>query len=77
MRYQDTGLVLRACQMAFNGTKNRDIANMLGVDPSVVSRWRQLPVWEEFHAELTEAQKKALLDVQLQNGAKVESLAQG
>ena len=70
MRYQDTGLVLKACQMAFNGTKNGDIAKKLDVDPSVISRWRKLPVWKEFHAELLEVQKKALLDVQLQDSAR-------
>ena len=76
MRYQSTGLVLKACQMAFNGTKNDDIAKHFSVEPSTVSRWRKLSIWKEFHQELLDTEKKALLDAQLQ-GAKAENLAQG
>ena len=77
MRYQNTGLVLKACQMSFNGVKNNDIAEQLGVDPSMVSRWRKFPIWIEFHEELFDAERKALLDAQLRSGAKAENLAQG
>ena len=77
MRYRDSVFILKACQMSFNGTKNNDIAKQLGVTPSDVSRWRKLPLWKEFHEELLEVERKALLEAQLRNSAEHESLAQG
>lgn len=79
MRYERSGsaFVLKACQMSFNGTKNNDIAKALGVHPADVSRWRKLPLWKEFHQELLDVQRKALLDAQVEKGVKAESLAQG
>lgn len=77
MRYRDSVYVLKACQMSFNGMKNYDIAKQLGVAPSDVSRWRKLPLWKEFHEELLEVERKALLDAQLRNSAETKSPAQG
>ena len=77
MRYRDSVYILKACQMSFNGVKNNDIAKELGVTPSDVSRWRKLPLWKEFHDELFEVEKKALLDAQLRIRAETESPAQG
>lgn len=79
MRYRDSVFILKACQMSFNGVKNNDIADQLGVTPSDVSRWRKLPLWKEFHDELFEVEKKALLDAQTQfrSRAEVKSSAQG
>lgn len=77
MRYRDSVYILKACQMSFNGMKNNDIAKQLGVTPSDVSRWRKLPLWKEFHEELLEVERKALLDAQLRNSAETKSPAQG
>ena len=77
MRYRDSVYILKACQMSFNGVKNNDIAKQLGVTPSDVSRWRKLPLWKEFHGELLEVERKALLDAQLRSSAETESPAQG
>ena len=77
MRYRETVSVLKACQMSFNGMKNNAIAEELGVRSADITRWRKLPLWEEFYTELLEVEKKALLDAQLRNRAETESPAQG
>ena len=70
-------VILEACQLSFNGVSGGEIAKKFGVDESIVSRWRKLDIWIEFEKELLATYKKALLDAQLEKGAKAESLAQG
>lgn len=61
MRPTRTKTMLTACEMAFNGKTNNEIAADLGVHVSAVSRWRKNVIWKEFTEELIAAHKKSLL----------------
>ena len=61
MRPTRTKTMLTACEMAFNGKTNNEIAADLDVHVSAVSRWRKNPIWKEFTEELIAAHKQSLL----------------
>ena len=61
MRPARTKTILTACEMAFNGKTNNEIASDLGVHVSAVSRWRKSAIWKEFTEELIATHKQSLL----------------
>lgn len=56
--------ILMACQMAFDGKSNQEIAKELGYTDTTVSNWRKLEIWQEFEVELIEAYKKQVLSLE-------------
>lgn len=46
--------VIRACRLSFQGNTDEDIANELKVHAATISRWRQLPLWQQTHSKLIE-----------------------
>ena len=71
------GMILKACEMSFNGMLNREIAKSLGVDDATVSRWRRREIWIEFENELIAAHKKSVLSKFTSQRAEHEATAQG
>ena len=59
-----TKYVLAACQMSFDGKSNREIADTLGFTETTVSNWRKLEIWQEFEAELIDAYKQQILNLE-------------
>ena len=59
-----TKQLLIACQMSFEGKSNREIAKELGFTEATVSNWRKLELWKEFEAELIDAYKKQVLNLE-------------
>lgn len=57
--------ILIACQMAFDGASNKEIAKKLGFTAATIANWRKLELWKEFDAELVEAYKQELLKMRL------------
>lgn len=53
--------ILTACQMAFEGKSNAEIAEVFDVKDVTISSWRKLEIWQEFEAELVDAYKQQLL----------------
>ena len=72
MRPARTKTILTACEMAFNGKTNNEIAAELDIHVSAVSRWRKNAIWKEFTEELIAAHKQSLL-----KGHKSTSLEDG
>lgn len=56
--------ILIACQMAFDGKGNREIAAELGFTETTVSNWRKSEIWQEFEAELIDAYKQQVLSAE-------------
>ena len=61
MRPTRTKTMLTACEMAFNGKTNNEIAAELDIHVSAVSRWRKSAIWKEFTEELIAVHKQSLL----------------
>ena len=59
-----TKQLLIACQMSFEGKSNREIASELGFTETTVSNWRKLKIWQEFEAELIDAYKQQVLNLE-------------
>ena len=55
--------LLTACQMSFEGKRNKEIAEVLRVSEATISRWRKHDLWIEFELELIAAQKQQALQV--------------
>ena len=69
-------LILHACQLSFDGCTDKEIEKKLGITPQSISNWRKTELWQEFQAELIDAEKQALMR-QLSNRAELENTAQG
>ena len=59
-----TKQLLMACQMSFDGKGNREIASTFGFTEATVSNWRKLEIWKEFEAELIDAYKQRVLNLE-------------
>ena len=64
MRRSNTKTILTACEMSFAGKSDTEIATILKMSVSNVSRWRKSPIWVEFEEELISAHKESLLEAQ-------------
>ena len=53
--------ILMACQMSFEGSNNREIGEIIGVNEATVSNWRKMEIWQDFEAELVDAYKQQVL----------------
>ena len=58
-----TKQILMACQMSFDGMSNGEIAKRFEVTDATVSNWRKLEIWQEFEAELIDAYKQQVLNL--------------
>ena len=64
MRPTNNKNILNACKMAFDGKTNDEIAALLGVNVSVVTRYRKTQLWKDFEKELIDTYKQSLLGAQ-------------
>ena len=56
--------IIRACQMAFNGKTNKQVADVFDVSPTTVSNWRKSELWHETENALIAAEKQAAVESQ-------------
>ncbi len=51
--------IRQACRLHFNGDTLTDIAVLLDVAKTTLSRWRQTDIWIDYEAELLEQYEQA------------------
>ncbi len=66
-----------ALRLCASGVRRGRVAELVGVDPATLWRWRQLAAWREGLAELLEAaDAEAADDLRALRGAALEALAE-
>ena len=47
-------LICQACRLNFYGDELKDIAVLIDVAPSTLTRWRKTQIWQDYEAKLIE-----------------------
>ena len=53
-RVKNQKQIIHACRLHFNGETFGDIAILLDINPTTLSRWRKTDLWQEYEAKLIE-----------------------
>lgn len=61
MRTLSPKLIIKACQMAFDGKQHQQIAKELGVNSNTITNWKKTTIWEQTQTLLVEAYIKKSL----------------
>jgi len=64
MRQANKKLLLEACKLSFEGKRDVEIAEILGINVSAMWKWRKTEFWQEFEQELIDRHKQSLLQAQ-------------
>ena len=53
-RVKNQKQIIHACRLHFNGETFQDIAILLDINPTTLSRWRKTDIWKDYEAKLLE-----------------------